>query len=65
MLWSTRVRQVTGDIRKNGVWKSLSISCQFLKKQEIWGNENRGNSQEIPVTAANFLEGSEILQLFS
>jgi len=44
----------------------LEIPLDFLpisKKQEILGN--CGNSQEILVTTANFLEGSEIVQPFS
>jgi len=44
---------IWNSIRKNMIWKSLSISCGFPKNRKF------------QVTTANFLEGLEIVQLFS
>ena len=55
-----------GKVQMHQEKQSLEIPLNFLlisKNQEILGN--CGNSQEILVTAANFLECSEILRLFS
>ena len=50
-------------IRKNVIWKSLSISCRFPKNGKF--REIVEIARKFLVTTANFLQGLEIVRLFS
>jgi len=50
-------------IRKNVIWKSLSISCGFPKNRKF--REIMEIDRKFWVTTANFSEGLEIVQRFS
>ena len=52
-----------GYIRKNRIWKSISISWQFPKNRKF--QEIMEIPRKFLVTTTNFLEGFEIVHLFS
>ena len=49
-------------IRKNVIWKSISISCRFPKNRKF--GEIVEIAGKFQVTAANFLEGSKLFNFF-
>ena len=66
-LWFARLPKVPSmehrtDIRKNVIWKSISISCQFPENRKF--GEIVEIARKFQVTAANFLEGSKLFNFF-